>query len=447
MDEAARLTGRIAVGIDDLRAFRWMAVPTPTEVTFELTQLDPDRVRVRAVGFAEAIVVLADAYPAPTAPPLPPLQDLRSFPIDAEGLYRNRWMFHGPAYQGIRTIDAVGDDGIVGVIETGAAPGALLDNAGQLLGLWVMLAVDRDRLAMPVGIRRMRFHGPHPEPGARLYCDVRLGVFDDRRVVADLVLGPLDGTPWCTIEAWEDRRFDTDARLWNVLMWPERALLSEPVAPPDRSGVVPHGPLLFRDTYGAAPTREQLFRRYLGERERVTYDAQTPRGQRSWLAGRIAAKDAVRRLLWQRGAGKMWPIEIGIETESSGRPVVRTGHAADDLRVSIAHKDDVAVAFAAIGVDVGVDVERVAERGEAFAATAFTAEERALILAGEDEAEWLTRLWTAKEAVGKCLGTGLSGNPRKLPVTDRTGERFLCHGHQVETRRDGDHVIGWTYGP
>jgi phosphopantetheinyl transferase len=344
-------------------------------------------------------------------------------------------MFHGPAYQGIRTIDATADDGIIGVIETGAAPGALLDNAGQLLGLWVMLEADRDRLAMPVGAVRMSFHGPHPEAGERLTCDVRIRVFDERRVVADLALLRADGTAWCVIDRWEDRRFDTDANLWNVLMWPERSLLGEPLEP--------GAPIVVRDVYGAAPTREQLYRRYLDERERAVHDKQLPRGQRGWLAGRIAAKDACRHLLWQGGADKLFPIEVGIENDASGRPLVRTNHA-DDLRVSIAHKDDLAVALATRGEDVGVDVERIEARGESFAATAFTAAERALVLPGEDEAEWMTRLWTAKEAVGKRNGTGLAGNPRALPVTDRTGARLLCAGVWVETRRLGNHVIAWT---
>jgi phosphopantetheinyl transferase len=56
----------------------------------------------------------------------------------------------------------------------------------------------------------------------------------------------------------------------------------------------------------------------------------------------------------------------------------------------------------------------------------------------------LARLWVVKEAAGKALGTGLGGDPRKRRITDRTGTRFLCEGRFVETRRDGDYVIGWT---
>jgi 3-oxoacyl-(acyl-carrier-protein) synthase/malonyl CoA-acyl carrier protein transacylase/phosphopantetheinyl transferase len=441
MEEAAGMQpGRVAIAVEELKAFRWLSVPAPTDVTFERKVLGPDRILVRAVNYAEAVIVLGDAYPAPTTWAPAPLTAPRPSPAAADTLYDHRWMFHGPAYQGIRTIDAVGDDGIVGIIETGAAPGALLDNAGQLLGLWVMLEADRDRLAMPVGAVRLSFHGAHPEAGERLTCDVRIRLFDERRVVADLALVRADGTPWCVIDQWEDRRFDTDANLWNVLMWPERCLLGEPIEP--------GGPIVVHDVYGAAPTREQLYRRYLDERERAVHDKQLPRVQRGWLAGRIAAKDAVRHLLWTADAERtMFPIEIGIDNDGEGRPLVlaRTDAAAGaDVRVSIGHKDQLAVALATVGEDVGVDVERIEVRDESFAATAFTAAERALIQPGDDEAEWLTRLWTAKEAVGKRNGTGLAGNPRALPITDRTGTRLLCAGTWVETRRLGNHVIAWT---
>ena len=38
-----------------------------------------------------------------------------------------------------------------------------------------------------------------------------------------------------------------------------------------------------------------------GEDERDEYFALTPKAQRDWILGRIAVKDAVRDVLWQRG--------------------------------------------------------------------------------------------------------------------------------------------------
>src|SRR5206468_805134 len=134
---------------------------------------------------------------------------------------------HGPAFQGIAEVGALGDDGISGTLQTGAARGALLDNAGQLFGYWFMARHDRDRLAMPVRIGRVRRFGPHPVAGQRLNCTVRIRQIDERRVVGDLSLDR-DGRVWTVIEQWEKRRFETDERFWAVIRWPERNLLCQP---------------------------------------------------------------------------------------------------------------------------------------------------------------------------------------------------------------------------
>jgi phosphopantetheinyl transferase len=294
-----------------------------------------------------------------------------------------------------------------------------------------MIRNEIDRLAMPVAIGRLSFFGPDPVAGDALACTVRVRRQDDRAVVADLVLGH-GGRAWCRIEGWEDLRWDTDARLWPVVRFPEHNLLAEPR---------PGGWCWFADGYRAARTREQLARRFLGERERREYEARSPRTQRSWLSGRIAAKDAVRDLLWRNGHGPLFPVEIQIASDAQGRPVVSCGGA--DVRVSIAHRGDVAVALAAFAGDPGIDVETIEGRSDGFAAHAFTEDDLAGLGPGERD-EWRTRLWTAKEAAGKARGTGLRGDPRRLRVTGRDGERLLVDGLWVETRREGRHVVAWT---
>jgi len=137
---------------------------------------------------------------------------------------------------------------------------------------------------------------------------------------------------------------------------------------------------------------------------------------------------------------------VTIDNEASGRPVVITP-AGRDVRVSIAHKDGIAVAMAREGQEVGIDVERVQAREESFALTAFTESELRLV-DGEPRDEAWTRLWCAKEAAAKAAGTGLGGAPTRFPVLDRAGSRLLVGGGTravwVDTKRRGDFVIGWT---
>jgi acyl transferase domain-containing protein/phosphopantetheinyl transferase len=434
----------VAVGLEDVRAFRWLAISTPVDARITCKFDGVSKVHVAVEGYCEGTVHLADAYPPAPVADATPLVAESPAEHDVRQLYDDRWMFHGPQFQGVVALGHVGDDGIRGVLEAGAARGALLDNAGQLFGYWVMVKNETNRMAMPVKIDAIRFHGPPPRVGDRFACTVRIVRQGERDVVADISLAR-DGVTWCTLLGWEDRRFDTDARLWPVMLFPEKNLLAEPQRDPAADGGV--GLVLFADRYRSAPTRDQLARRYLGEAERAQYEKQGPRGQRAWLSGRIAAKDAVRDLLWSRGHGAMFPAEITITNDDAGRPLVRLARGAT-VRISIAHKEDMAVALASDGEhDVGVDLEKIEPRSEAFASLSFSDDELRMITLGDDRDEQLTRMWAAKEAVGKARGTGLQGNPRRFTVRDRVGERLLVDGTWVETRRHGEFILGWTYAP
>ena len=57
--------------------------------------------RVSIDGYAEATVVFAAAYPAPPPVDTAPLRDAHPAAVTAARMYVDRWMFHGPAYQGI----------------------------------------------------------------------------------------------------------------------------------------------------------------------------------------------------------------------------------------------------------------------------------------------------------------------------------------------------------
>ncbi len=436
---------RVAVGIENVQALRWMIASTPIEIDVHAKFDGKDRVSVvlhdQEAGYIEGTVILAEKY---ADPPIFENKALtRALPpdIDANELYSDRWMFHGPAYRGVTQLDAIGDDGIVGAIEARRAPGALLDNAGQIFGFWVMTKNDTNRMALPVRVDRIDFYGRRPKPGERFACDVRIEKQDEKAVVANIRLAQ-HGRVWADIRGWEDRRFDTDAQLWPVMIFPEQNQLAK---------TMPEGFTLFEDVYKSASTRDQLARRYLGEWERSQYEGKGPRAQRSWLSGRIAVKDAVRNLLWsqerhqgspQSSKTPIFPIEIEISNDAEGGPIAECAHERD-VRVSIAHKDDLAIAMATIGKRVGVDVEKIAPREKSFEELSFLPEEIALVDASAHD-EWITRLWCAKEAAAKAKGTGLVGNPRRFVVRDRSGERLLVDETLVETRRHGDYILAWT---
>ncbi|HEY3803591.1 MAG TPA: beta-ketoacyl synthase N-terminal-like domain-containing protein [Kofleriaceae bacterium] len=413
----------VPIGLDDIRALRWMAVEPAVSIEIR-AKLDGDLVDVEIPGYARAMVRMAAQYPAPPPPSLPPLREPRPAPHTAREMYDHRWMFHGPAYQGVVDMGPVGADGVDGVIETLPAPGALLDCAGQLMGWWVMHTETRDRLAMPVHVERVELFGPHPAAGSRIACNVRMRGVDAKDARADLQLHA-GHRVWARITGWTDRRFDSDDAVWRVLMYPETNAL----------GVRgPGGVVTMTEHWTGAASRELMMRRYLTERERADYEALGPRARRGWLLGRMAAKDAVRFHHWDSGVGLIWPAEIGVSNAASGQPIV------DGLALSIAHKDGTAVALVAEhGSSAGVDLEKIEPRAESFVAVAFTDRERSLG-AGD---EFYARVWAAKEAVAKARGTGMT-NPKAFEATAIDGARVKIGETWVDTRRDGDYMIAWV---
>jgi phosphopantetheinyl transferase len=446
MDAARPLAaGRAIVGLAKVRALRWLAPTEAVTVTISATT-DPDgHIDVVLEGYARGKVLLGDRYPAAAAPRSEALRHERQSPASARDQYEGRWLFHGPQFQGVTEVSAYGDDGIRGQLVSLAAPGGLLDNAGQLMGFWIRTSVAENKLAFPATVERLELFGPNPAPGTPLGCTVWVRSVTDTMVTADLEVRSPNGQVWARITGWADRRFLTDDAVDPMLRWPEANRIAEQQ---------PGGWMLLRDRWPDPANRELVMRRYLASVERRQYDSESPRGRHRWLLGRMAAKDAVRQWLWDGGAGPLYPAEFVVENETTGQPFVRT--LPEGVGISIAHAGELAVAFVGPG-GVGIDVEVVEDRGAQFEAMACTDGERALLDAcGGSHSEWLTRFWTAKEAVAKAIGTGLGGRPHRFEVDAADGP-FLAvtahdHGSQwsVETTTvtaaDGttQYAVGWT---
>ncbi|WP_194921624.1 type I polyketide synthase [Catenulispora rubra] len=448
-----------AIAVRDARFDQWTAAAPATVVDVVVRPGKDAEFAVEFGRYARATVETGAAFPrAPEAWPVDPVGE-RPASIAARDLYEDRWMFHGPLFQGVRELTAIGDRHVRGVIAALDTPGAILDNVGQLLGYWVMDTLPERTVVFPMGMKRIEFYGPTPRESVA--CHVRIRSVEDTVVVADaqLVSG---GRVWAEISGWADRRFGSHPDTKAVEHDPGGALLARREA---------GGWFAVFDRWTDPASRQLRMRSYLGAAERDLFEARPPRGRRQWLLGRIAVKDAVRQAIWdESGLRKVFPAEITVGNDGVGRPFVAGTHGTPlaPFAVSIAHAGDVGVAIVRPGADgraaVGIDVEQVVARDAATLDFAMSGDEFALLrlLAADGGGEdlWFARFWTAKEAVAKALGTGLAGNPRRFAVVDATasdalvevggGGRFRVRLARLANPDDlpaREYVVAWTEGP
>lgn len=441
--------GLHVVGYEDVRALRWLAVEPAVDVEVTVRGDGPGRARVSLGAYASVVVLLGERYGQPPAPDTTPLRDPRPAPVSAEALYRDRWMFHGPRFAAVHEVKTVGADGIEGVLRALPDPGALLDAAGQIFGHWMQLRLPVDRLVFPATVDRIRFFGSPPAPGELVAATARIREVHDTTVRGDLELRRATGTVWARIEGWTYRRFGADERVWPMKFTPEVCGIGEPR---------PEGWCLARRRWTDPASQELVMRRYLGAAERAAYERLSPRARAPWLLGRIAAKDALRQLLWDGGAGPVFPAEVPIGNDPAGRPLAE-GPLTRGVRLSIAHKDRIAVALAHPGRAVGIDVEQVTADPDALVRIALGPEElrlaeRLAACEGTGLPAALTALWCAKEAAAKAEGSGLGGRPRDWRVAEDPDSGALLvrspGGHPYPVRTTLlptdplDHVVAWT---
>ena len=95
---------------------------------------------------------------------------------------------------------------------------------------------------------------------------------------------------WAVITNWTSRRFKGNPKIYDNTHWPEKTVLSDI-----------HGKTWASFTLSGddLQDRKSMMSNYLPSEERKEYDRLSPMKKRTWLAGRIVAKDMLRSYLWE----------------------------------------------------------------------------------------------------------------------------------------------------
>jgi 4'-phosphopantetheinyl transferase len=135
----------------------------------------------------------------------------------------------------------------------------------------------------------------------------------------------------------------------------------------------------------------------------------------------VVAHGAVRAILAARLGIEPGAVTISRSCARCGDPTHGRPElaGAGDLSFSLSHSESLALVAVVSGARVGVDVEieRPRSRLDALAARVLSAEEHAKWLDAEPPARVhaFLRLWTAKEAYLKAIGTGITQSLRDVP--------------------------------
>ncbi len=387
MAEAASLLcpGLRVTGAERIQATRWINVNreekrTALVVTASRKSDDAVQVMIRPEGkpvelLAEAVVLFGRQLESPPAAEPLELRDPRPPRLGGKTVYTEHLMFHGPSFQGIVGIDAVGDNGVRGRLEMPANDRVLasspqprfaidpflLDAAGQVLGYWPTEYLNEGYVALPIRIRRIRLFQDNPAPGTLLECRVHIREVSRRQVRGDYeVLSP-SGRPWLRVEGWEDWRFYWERHIHAFWRFPGLAFNGRAVEHPalGRLGVVCQ-----RIDRVAEVDKTDLWellwmQMILDRAELSAYKSLAGTPERvPWIFDRALAKDAARAWVKQRSGRDLFPADIHVEALGTGPVTVRAPHAILPPYVAAAFNGTVGLGAAsdrplAISVDDG----------------------------------------------------------------------------------------------
>ncbi|UII24743.1 4'-phosphopantetheinyl transferase superfamily protein [Fulvivirga maritima] len=420
--------------IENIQAFKWTHVSDPIHLVLKGSWQDSKKVNVTLGDYATALITVRTGNGSSYLSTLEDLGKILTPPIKPEDIYKDNHMFHGPAYQGIKNFIKMGDKGIIATISGSSGKGSLLDNAGQLFGLWTHMTVEVDHVAFPVRIKEINFPGDFMDQEGDFECTSQLTQMTDDLLTCNMTVNR-NGKTWATINGWTNRRLGFDRKLWGT----SRHVLDHPL-----SEQLPEGIFIFKDIYRRSTAWDFINKRYLNKPEKDYMESLPLPRRKKWLMGRVVIKDAVKAKLDDQRDSALYPCEIRVQKDQYGKPTISGEHTKlEPINVSLAHKDKIAVAIASQSSEPGIDIEIIEDRGEGFLKLSFHESELALIPENEDTWEWATRLWAAKEAYGKSIGKGLQGNPKNYEIEAVDGTSVRIKDKWIKSTLINNYVIGW----
>jgi acyl transferase domain-containing protein/phosphopantetheinyl transferase (holo-ACP synthase) len=446
--------------IENINAFGWITLDhseVELLVHAELSIENDKRIHAKLLH-GNIVVVSADFIfdAAWSTKALPELMQKKEFRWDAGELY-NIGMFHGPIFRSIRHIEGWNEQGIDAVLSEVSLEGflddkltpelilnpVLLDALGQLAAYWYAQQIGTDFNCFPSSIERIELYQSCPQHVLGLKCRARQHPLDP--AVTDIAAPRawdfecLDSENRPILRAirmvniyfpvphqfYRVRRDPLNGRLGNL----ERFMDNNSQRQLNNSDFfiwqLPHLSKTFCNLSGGIFLKI-LAHIFLNSQERISWQELEPNLtlQMQWLFGRACIKEAVRFWIHQQTGQLLYPSDVMVLHDDLGAPYVDgwwNGDIVPAPEVSLSHNKHisvVAVEFPSIRVGIDIEhIERIKRTDLIQGALAAREQEMLRAYRDEDLKQRLLRLWCAKEAAAKYLGTGLQGMPQAFNVS------------------------------
>ena len=119
----------------------------------------------------------------------------------------------------------------------------------------------------------------------------------------------------------------------------------------------------------------------------------------------------------------------------TGKPISSMTH------ISISHSHNLVICATNENAEIGVDIELIKKSEERLRKYVANDDEYEFIKTDED----FFRIWTSKESIGKCYGTGISTNLKEIPAMPLNGRKsYLDELYYSKNIKYGDYIISVT---
>lgn len=387
-------------------------------------------------------------------------------------LYKRPAMFHGPRMQSVLSLDKVGNRVIGGRADSSPArdwitgiPVArlllhplLLDNGSQFV-LFYLYEKNLSAIALlPFLIEKIEFFSSSELLPPVVSASAFLQTLSERSTEAKVEVLDSNNNVWMRVTGINSRRIALDDQWLGYIYDPLNVYLGSRVSVSSEYAtkcvltdfdqqILPHDESVLDWCLDYLLTKN--------ERSHWRDTLKFEKRKIEWLIGRIAAKEAVRRLLQEHLNITIGMLDIEIDQDERRRPVVRLAYdGIPEVLISISHSAGLGLALCSFASDghPGIDAEVIETRDIDLAARFLGSSELAYVqrFTGKSKDLEIARLWSAKEAAYKSFGGSLEmtsfsaetpiGDSGKITLSNKTVATTLS----ICTEVIGTRVVSYT---